>query len=172
MTRNGVTDIFLLNLLFYIIITPVISLTMTKMMFMSENGMIVADALKRVDTILDAAPLSNNAAGTVPTDASIQLQHVSYSYDGKRNALDDVSLTIPSGKTAAFVGSSGSGKTTVSRLAARFWDTKQGTITVGGMDISKVDPETLMTLYSIVFQDVTLFHDTCLLYTSDAADEL
>ena len=92
MTRNGVTDIFLLNLLFYIIITPVISLTMTKMMFMSENGMIVADALKRVDTILDAAPLSNNAAGTVPTDASIQLQHVSYSYDGKRNALDDVSL--------------------------------------------------------------------------------
>ena len=162
MTRNGVTDIFLLNLLFYIIITPVISLTMTKMMFMSENGMIVADALKRVDTILDAAPLSNNAAGTVPTDASIQLQHVSYSYDGKRNALDDVSLTIPSGKTAAFVGSSGSGKTTVSRLAARFWDTKQGTITVGGMDISKVDPETLMTLYSIVFQDVTLFHDTIL----------
>ena len=97
MTRNGVTDIFLLNLLFYIIITPVISLTMTKMMFMSENGMIVADALKRVDTILDAAPLSNNAAGTVPTDVSIQLQHVSYSYDGKRNALDDVSLTIPSG---------------------------------------------------------------------------
>ena len=162
MTRNGVTDTFLLNLLFYIIITPVISLTMTKMMFMSENGMIVADALKRVDTILDAAPLSNNAAGTVPTDASIQLQHVSYSYDGKRNALDDVSLTIPSGKTAAFVGSSGSGKTTVSRLAARFWDTKQGTITVGGMDISKVDPETLMTLYSIVFQDVTLFHDTIL----------
>jgi len=59
MTRNGVTDTFLLNLLFYIIITPVISLTMTKMMFMSENGMIVADALKRVDTILDAAPLSN-----------------------------------------------------------------------------------------------------------------
>lgn len=90
------------------------------------------------------------------------MQHVSYSYNGKRKALDDVSLTIPSGKTVAFVGSSGSGKTTVSRLAARFWDTKQGTITVGSMDISKVDPETLMTLYSIVFQDVTLFHDTIL----------
>lgn len=162
MTRNGVTDTFLLNLLFYIIITPVISLTMTKMMFMSENGMIVADALKRVDTILDAAPLSNNAAGTVPTDASIQLQHVSYSYDGKRNALDDVSLTIPSGKTAAFVGSSGSGKTTAANLISRFFDTQKGAVLIGGVNVKEIPKEQLMETVSFVFQNSRLIKGTIL----------
>ena len=162
MTRNGVTDIFLLNLLFYIIITPVISLTMTKMMFMSENGMIVADALKRVDTILDAAPLFNNAAGTVPTDASIQLQHVSYSYDGKRNALDDVSLTIPSGKTAAFVGSSGSGKTTAANLISRFFDTQKGAVLIGGVNVKEIPKEQLMETISFVFQNSRLIKGTIL----------
>lgn len=162
MTRNGVTDTFLLNLLFYIIITPVISLTMTKMMFMSENGMIVADALKRVDTILNAAPLSNNAAGTVPTDASIQLQHVSYSYDGKRNALDDVSLTIPSGKTAAFVGSSGSGKTTAANLISRFFDTQKGAVLIGGVNVKEIPKEQLMETVSFVFQNSRLIKGTIL----------
>ena len=162
MTRNGVTDTFLLNLLFYIIITPVISLTMTKMMFMSENGMIVADALKRVDTILNAAPLSNNAAETVPTDASIQLQHVSYSYDGKRNALDDVSLTIPSGKTAAFVGSSGSGKTTAANLISRFFDTQKGAVLIGGVNVKEIPKEQLMETVSFVFQNSRLIKGTIL----------
>ena len=92
----------------------------------------------------------------------ITFSHVGFAYDNGETILKDISFTAKQGAVTALVGSSGSGKTTVSRLAARFWDTKQGTITVGGMDISKVDPETLMTLYSIVFQDVTLFHDTIL----------
>lgn len=152
----------LLNLLFYIIITPVISLTLTKLMFMSENGMIVADALKRVDTILDATPLSNNADRTVPTDASIQLQHVSYSYDGKRNALDDVSLTIPSGKTAAFVGSSGSGKTTAANLISRFFDTQKGAVLIGGVNVKEIPKEQLMETVSFVFQNSHLIKGTIL----------
>ena len=92
----------------------------------------------------------------------ITFSHVGFAYDNGETILKDISFTAKQGAVTALVGPSGSGKTTVSRLAARFWDTKQGTITVGGMDISKVDPETLMTLYSIVFQDVTLFHDTIL----------
>lgn len=152
----------LLNLLFYIIITPVISLTLTKLMFMSENGMIVADALKRVDTILDATPLSNNADRTVLTDSSIQLQHVSYSYDGKRNALDDISLTIPSGKTAAFVGSSGSGKTTAANLISRFFDTQKGAVLIGGVNVKEIPKEQLMETVSFVFQNSRLIKGTIL----------
>ena len=90
------------------------------------------------------------------------MQDVHFSYDGKNEVIKGVSLEIQPGQTVAFVGPSGGGKTTVSRLAARFWDYQKGSITVGGMDISKIDPEKLMSLYSIVFQDVTLFNNTIL----------
>jgi len=83
------------------------------------------------------------------------LQDVHFSYDGKNEVIKGVSLEIQPGQTVAFVGPSGGGKTTVSRLAARFWDYQKGSITVGGMDVSRIDPEKLMSLYSIVFQDVT-----------------
>lgn len=92
----------------------------------------------------------------------ITFSHVGFAYDNGETILNDINFTTKQGAVTALVGPSGSGKTTVSRLTARFWDTKQGTITVGEMGISKVDPETLMTLYSIVFQDVTLFNDTIL----------
>ena len=85
-----------------------------------------------------------------------------FSYDGKTEVIKGVSLDIQPGQTVAFVGPSGGGKTTVSRLAARFWDYQKGRITVGGMDVSQIDPEKLMSLYSIVFQDVTLFDNTIL----------
>ena len=90
----------------------------------------------------------------------IELSHVSFGYHEDKNILRDVSLSIPAGRMTALVGPSGGGKTTVSRLASRFWDIQKGKITVGGMDISKIDPESLMSLYSIVFQDVTLFNNT------------
>ena len=86
--------------------------------------------------------------------------HVEFAYNAGENVLEDVSFTAKQGEVTALVGPSGGGKTTVSRLAARFWDINKGKITVGGMDISKIDPEKLMTLYSIVFQDVTLFNNT------------
>ena len=161
-TAHGVTPEFLLNLLFYIIITPVISLTLTRMMYMSENKMVVADALTRIDSVLEAAPMQVQDVPQHPQDASVTLQDVHFSYDGKTEVIKGVSLEIQPGQTMAFVGPSGGGKTTVSRLAARFWDYQKGSITVGGMEVSQIDPEKLMSLYSIVFQDVTLFDNTIL----------
>ena len=90
----------------------------------------------------------------------IEFKNVGFSYDSKETVLRDVTFTAKQGEVTALIGPSGGGKTTVSRLAARFWDADHGTITVGGTDISKIDPETLMSLYSIVFQDVVLFNNT------------
>lgn len=159
-SHGTVTPKLLLDVLFYIIITPVITLTMTSLMYMSENNMIVADAIERVDSVLNLSELSTSDNVQHPADGSVELENVSFSYDGSKNAVDNVSLKIADGQTVAFVGPSGGGKTTVSRLAARFWDVGRGSIKVGGMDVSNIDPETLMSLYSIVFQDVTLFDNT------------
>ena len=117
----------------------------------------------------DARPLQ-------PGPGAIRFDDVSFEYpDDHNKVLHHVSLDIKAGERLALVGPSGGGKTTVSRLAARFWDYQKGTITVGGMDISKIDPEKLMSLYSIVFQDVTLFDNTILenirLGRKDATDE-
>lgn len=105
----------------------------------------------------------------------IEFRDVRFAYDTSEPVLDSVSFTARQGEVTALIGPSGSGKTTVSRLASRFWDIASGTVTVGGMDISKVDPETLMSLYSIVFQDVTLFNNTVLenirIGRKDATDE-
>ena len=105
----------------------------------------------------------------------IAFQNVGFSYNIGDAVLKDVTFTAKQGEVTALIGPSGGGKTTVSRLASRFWDVNKGTITVGGMDISKVDPETLMSLYSIVFQDVTLFNNTIMenirIGKKDATDE-
>ena len=105
----------------------------------------------------------------------IQFEHVAFSYNKGEKVLQDVSFTAKQGEVTALIGPSGGGKTTISRLAARFWDVDSGKITVGGMDVSKVDPETLMSLYSIVFQDVTLFNNTIMenirIGKKDATDE-
>lgn len=105
----------------------------------------------------------------------INFNNVSFSYNGKEKILNNVNFTAKQGEITALVGPSGGGKTTVSRLASRFWDTDSGTITVGGMDISKIEPETLLSLYSIVFQDVTLFNNTIMenirIGRKDATDE-
>ena len=92
----------------------------------------------------------------------IVFDHVGFAYDGGETVLRDVSFTAKQGEVTALIGPSGGGKTTVSRLAARFWDVGRGSIKVGGMDVSNIDPETLMSLYSIVFQDVTLFDNSIL----------
>jgi ATP-binding cassette subfamily B protein len=92
----------------------------------------------------------------------VEFKDVHFAYDTSETVLNGVSFTARQGEVTALIGPSGSGKTTVSRLASRFWDIPSGTITVGGMDISKIDPETLLSLYSIVFQDVTLFNNTVL----------
>lgn len=170
------SDAYLLNLLFYIIITPIITVTLNKIMFASENQMIVSDALERIDGILDRQPLPETKDGRAMKDSSVTFENVSFRYENaSKDALHQISLQIKDGEHMAFVGPSGGGKTTVSRLASRFWDINKGSIKVGGMDIGKIDPETLMSLYSIVFQDVTLFNNTIMenirIGRQDATDE-
>lgn len=161
-TKNGVTDKFLLNLIFYIIITSVISLTLTKMMYQSENAMIVADALQRVDTILDAEQLPETVNGKKPSDSSVEFRNVSYSYDGEKNAVENISLNIPSGSTVAFVGPSGSGKSTLANLVSRFFDVSEGQVLVGGVDVRNIKKEILMDNVSFVFQNSHLIKGTIL----------
>ena len=161
-TKNGVTNEFLLNLIFYIIITPVISLTLTKMMYQSENAMIVADALQRVDTILDAEQLPETVNGKKPSDSSVEFRNVSYSYDGEKNAVENISLNIPSGSTVAFVGPSGSGKSTMASLISRFFDVSEGQVLVGGVDVRNIKKEILMDNVSFVFQNSHLIKGTIL----------
>lgn len=155
-TRSGVTPEFLLNLLFYIIITPVISVTMTRIMFQSEDAMIVDDAMHRIDSVLDAKPLPQPAAPKKAKDASVELSHVTYSYDGQKNAVEDVSLSIPSGASVALVGPSGGGKSTLAGLVARFFDPQQGSVRIGGVDVKNISKEELMDTVSFVFQNSRL----------------
>lgn len=155
-TRDGVTDEFLLNLLFYIIITPVISVTLTKIMFQSENAMIVDDALKRIDSVLNAEPLPEPNVSEQPQEYSVELKNVTYSYDGEKNALEDISLRIEAGQTVAFVGPSGGGKTTLANVISRFFDPQRGTVSIGGVDVRRIAKEELMDTVSFVFQNSRL----------------
>lgn len=117
--------------------------------------------IARMNEILDH-PIQTGSRTLTNRGCDIVFDHVGFAYNTGETVLKDVSFTAKQGQVTALVGPSGGGKTTVSRLAARFWDMDQGKITVGGMDVSKIDPETLLSLYSIVFQDVTLFDNTIL----------
>lgn len=152
----------LLNLLFYIIITPVISLTLTKLMFMSENGMIVQDAITRIDRVLESPSLSCSNAPKHPKDSSVALDHVTFSYGGVKNALEDISLSIGSGQTVAFVGPSGGGKSTLAALIARFFDPQSGKISIGGANVKDIDKSELMDTVSFVFQNSRLIKGSIL----------
>ena len=130
--------------------------------------------INRMNEILDH-PIQTGSNKVSNKGYDIVFDHVGFSYNTGETVLNDVSFTAKQGEVTALVGSSGGGKTTVSRLAARFWDINKGKITVGGMDISKIEPETLLSLYSIVFQDVTLFNNTIMenirIGRKDATDE-
>lgn len=120
-------------------------------------------------------PLQTGSKQLTNKGCDVEFANVKFAYNSGETVLKDVSFTAKQGQVTALVGPSGGGKTTVSRLAARFWDIDSGSIKVGGMDISKIDPETLMSLYSIVFQDVTLFDNTIMenirIGKKDATDE-
>ena len=161
-TRNGVTSEFLLNLLFYIIITPVISLTLTRIMYMSENELVVADALARVDSVLDAEPVPENDHPRHPKDASVSLKDVHFSYDSKTDVIKGVSLKIQPGQMVAFVGPSGGGKSTLANLICRFFDVQSGSVRVGGADVRDIPKEELMDTISFVFQNSRLLKGSIL----------
>ena len=161
-SHGTVTPKLLLDVLFYIIITPVITLTMTSLMYMSENNMIVADAIERVDRVLKLSELSTSDNVQHPTDGSVELENVSFSYDGSKNAVDNVSLKIADGQTVAFVGPSGGGKSTLASIIARFFDPQSGSVRIGGADVRQIPKDELMNTVSFVFQNSRLIKGSIL----------
>ena len=168
MTSGGVTNGFLLNLMYYIIITPIITLTLTKIMYASENKLIVADAMSRIDSILEMEPLPETDYPKHPKDNSVELSGVSFRYKDvsvnltPRNALENISLTIRPGEHVAFVGPSGGGKTTLASIVARFWDVREGSVKIGGINVKEIAKEELMDTVSFVFQDSKLLKTSIL----------
>ncbi len=168
MTSGGATNEFLLNLIYYIIISPIITLTLTKIMYASENKLIVADAMFRIDSILEMEPLSETDHPKHPKDNSVELSGVSFRYKDAsvnftpRNALENISLTIRPGEHVAFVGPSGGGKTTLASIVARFWDVREGSVKIGGVNVKDIPKEELMDTVSFVFQDSKLLKTSIL----------
>ena len=154
---------FLLNLLFYIIITPIITVTMNKIMYSSENQLIVTDAISRIESILEKKPLPETAHAQEPENNSITFENVSFRYeDGGRDALHQINRAIKEGEHVAFVGPSGGGKTTLASLVARFFDTTEGRILIGNKDVKEIPSRQLMDMVSFVFQDSKLLKTSIL----------
>lgn len=174
-TNGTVTSEFFVNLLFYIIITPVISVTLTKIMYMSEEGMVISDAIERIDSVLNAEPMSVGNNSHKPKSASVELESVHFSYDGKKEVISDISLKIKCGQTVAFVGPSGGGKSTLASLISRFFDVNSGSIKIGGVDVRDIPKDELMNTVSFVFQNSKLIKasilDNVKMGKSNATDE-
>lgn len=154
---QGVTNDFILNLVFYVIITSVLTVTLMKVAYAGESQMIVDDALNRVYEILEAEQLPDSEKDAVPGDSSITLENVVFSYSGsENNAIDGIDLSVKAGEHIALVGPSGGGKTTLASLIARFWDVKGGSIRIGGADVRDIPSDRLMQYVSYVFQDSKL----------------
>lgn len=160
---KGVTDTLILNIIFYVLITSILTVTLMKIAYAGESQMIVEDALKRMDDILDVAPLAEAGKKEVPKDASVELKDVAFAYDDtKGNAIDGISLNIRTGEHIALAGPSGGGKTTLASLIARFWDVKSGAVKIGGVDVKNIDSKELMNHVSYVFQDSKLLKTSIL----------
>lgn len=156
-TAQGVTNEFILNLFFYVIITSVLTVTLMKVAYAGESQMIVNDALNRMYQILETEPLPEAKNNAVPKDSSIKLDNITFAYgNSENNAIDGISLSVKSGEHIALVGPSGGGKTTLASLAARFWDVKSGSVKIGGEDVRNIPSDKLMQYVSYVFQDSKL----------------
>ena len=160
---EAVAQSVLLSLIFYVIFTPVIATSMTKVLFMSENGMIVNDALTRIHSILDMKPLPDAQKNESPRDNSVEFKNVSFRYSkAESDAIRDVSFKIQPGETVALVGPSGGGKSTAAGLISRFWDVTGGEIKVGGVNVKNIRKSELMETVSYVFQDSRLLKTSIL----------
>lgn len=154
---EAVSQSLLLSFIFYVIFTPVIATSMTKVLFMSENGMVVNDALTRIHLILDLKPLPDAPKTESPKDNSVEFKNVSFRYSkAKNDAIRNVSFKVHSGETVALVGPSGGGKSTAAGLISRFWDVTGGEIKVGGINVKNIPKSELMETVSYVFQDSRL----------------
>ncbi len=153
----------LLDFLFYSLFTPICTTMMNRIMFAGEQLMAAKSAVTRIEAVQQEQPLVKTGHPMEPKDASVVFEHVSFSYPGtEAKALDDVSFEIPEGKTVAFVGASGSGKSTAAQLIPRFYDVSEGRILVGGADVRKIDSKKLMDQIAFVFQNTRLWKDTLL----------
>ena len=162
-SRERMDGQFLSNLLYYIIITPAMTVMLMRVMYMSQDKIIVESALKRIDSVLDVEPLEEPLETIQPRDNSVELRGVSFRYkDADTDALNDISMTIKAGEHIALVGPSGSGKTTLACLIARFWDTTKGSVNIGGTDVRNIRKDDLMQQVSFVFQDSRLLKGSIL----------
>lgn len=151
---NQITDQFILNLFFYILITSILTTTLMKVAYAGESQMLVEDALNRMDSIMKVQPLPESKQTQIPSDASIDIENISFTYqDASTKAIDNLSLHIKSGEHVALVGPSGGGKTTVASLISRFWDVSEGNIKIGHVDVKNIEQKELMNQVSYVFQD-------------------
>lgn len=176
LTSHGVTDDFILNLFFYVLITSVLTVTLMKVAYAGESQMIVDDALNRMYEILETEPLSESKKNEKPQDPSITLDNVIFAYENSDvNAIDGVNLSVKAGEHIALVGPSGGGKTTLASLIARFWDVKRGAVRIGGVDVRNIPSDELMKYVSYVFQDSRLLKmsimDNVRMGRPDATDE-
>lgn len=176
LTSHGVTNEFILNLFFYVLITSVLTVTLMKVAYAGESQMIVDDALNRMYEILETEPLSKSKKNEKPQDSSITLDNVIFAYENSDvNAIDGINLSVKAGEHIALVGPSGGGKTTLASLIARFWDVKRGTVKIGGADVRNIPSDELMNYVSYVFQDSKLLKmsimDNIRMGRPDATDE-
>ena len=154
---GGMTNELILNIMYYIIVTPLFTVTLTKIAYSGEQEMVVQDALKRIDNILSVEPLAEAQSNETPADNSVELTGVCYRYkDAVSDAVHDLNISIKAGEHVAFVGPSGGGKTTTAELIARFFDVTEGSIKIGGADIRNIPQDKLMNYVSFVFQDSRL----------------
>ena len=162
-TKNGVDNASILNIMYYIIITPLVTIALTKIAYSGEAEMTLIDAVKRVEKIMEIKPLEDGKIEKLPADSGLELKNVSYRYKGaSRDAISDVSFTIKPGEHVALVGPSGSGKTTLAELMVRFFDVKSGEILIGGVNVKDMPQSELMKRSSFVFQDSRLIKKTIL----------
>jgi ATP-binding cassette subfamily B protein IrtA len=152
---------FLQDLIFYLLFTPACAVMLNKIMYSSSYKMIAEESMSRIDSLLAERPLPEPEYPQRPRGAELEFSHVSFTYpDGSMPALDDVSLTVPAGKTVALVGPSGGGKTTAASLLPRFWDVDGGSVKIGGVDVRQISTAVLMKQIAFVFQDSHLFKDS------------
>lgn len=162
-SKDGVTAGLILNIMYYIIVTPLVTVALTKVAYSGEAEMTLIDALQRVQTIMEIEPLPEPKNGKRPENHSIELKNVTYRYkDATRDAVQNVSLKIAPGEHVALVGPSGSGKTTIAELMVRFFDVTEGEILIGGVNVKNIPSAELMKQISFVFQDSRLLKKSIL----------
>lgn len=160
---ENATPEFISDFLFYVVFSPLVAILLIRIMYSSEDGYKVDDALSRIDGLMAMEPLPETGDPKVPDDMTVRFEGVTFTYPGSdRPAVEAVSMTMRPGTVTALVGPSGSGKSTIASLAARFWDPQQGRISIGGIDLRDISSKDLSGLESYVFQSNTLLRDTLL----------